>query len=189
VVAAYARIGVRGRTVTLCSLALCGVRADSRVEKKDMIEWRILSLAVACGLVVSLGETGRLSAQQPAASSNEALQVYADAANFQNGEAFDLAAEEWQKFLKNHPTDPLAAKAQHYLGVCQLQLKQTEAAAGSFAAVIKNHPNFELLEDTWLNLASCQYTLASGGKPELYPQAADSFATLLKEFPKGQVRR
>src|SRR5688572_18321559 len=69
--------------------------------------------------------------EKPAAavSSPEALQLYRDAASFQNNKAFELAVEEWQKFLKNHPKDPLAAKAQHYLGVCQLQLKETEAAA------------------------------------------------------------
>jgi TolA-binding protein len=122
----------------------------------------------------------------PAASSPAALQLYRDAANFQNNGAFELAVEEWQKFLKAHPKDPLAAKAQHYLGVCQLQLKQVEPAAASFEAVIKNHPKFELLEDTYLNLASSEYSLAAGGKKDLYAKAAGTFAELIKLYPKGK---
>jgi TolA-binding protein len=121
-----------------------------------------------------------------AKSSPEALQLYRDAANFQNNKAFELAVEEWQKFLKDHPKDPLAAKAQHYLGVCQLQLKQVEAAVASFEAVIKNHPKFELLEDTYLNLASSQYALAASGKAESYAKASETFAALIKDYPKGK---
>src|SRR5687767_9701705 len=138
----------------------------------------LLIFLVAGSLLGGLGV--RLVGQEkPAAavSPPEALQRYRGAANFQNNKAFELAVEEWQKFLKDFPKDPLAAKAQHYLGVCQLQLKQVEAAAGSFEAVIKNHPKFELLEDTYLNLASTQYSLAVGGKADFYPKAAATFAS------------
>ncbi len=50
--------------------------------------------------------------------------MYTDAANFQNNSAFDLAVDEWTRFLERFADDPLAPKAQHYLGVCQMQLKQ-----------------------------------------------------------------
>ena len=105
-------------------------------------------------------------------SSPEAKQGFADAAAFQNNGAFDLAVEEWEKFLKTYAQDPLAPKGQHYLGVCLLQLKQYEKAAAAFQDVITKHPKFEMLEDTYLNLASCQYSLAAGGKADFYPQAA-----------------
>ena len=152
------------------------------------------SLYAASWLLVGLGSLGGLAAspvrgQEKAAeakSSPAALDAYRDAANYQNNKAFDLAVEEWQKFLKDHAKDPLAAKAQHYLGVCQLQLKQVEPAAASFEAVIKNHPKFELLEDTYLNLASSQYSLAVGGKTDFYPKATETFAALIKLYPKGK---
>jgi TolA-binding protein len=145
----------------------------------------LAGLAVLCGWTLA---TARAQEKPAAAatSSPEALQLYRDAANFQNNKAFELAVEEWQKFLKDHAKDPLAAKAQHYLGVCQLQLKQVDAAAASFEAVIKNHPKFELLEDTYLNLASSQYSLAVGGKADFYPKAAETFAALIKAYPKGK---
>jgi TolA-binding protein len=116
----------------------------------------------------------------PAKSPPEAEAMYADAANFQNNSSFELAAEEWAKFLAKYPKDPLAAKAQHYLGVCELQLKHYDKAAAAFAATVKNHPKFEMLEDAYLNLGWCQYSL---GKHEA---AAASFADMLKAFPKGK---
>jgi TolA-binding protein len=129
-----------------------------------------------------------VGAQETAAakSSPEAVQVYRDAASFQNNKAFDLAVEEWQKFLKQFPKDPLAAKAQHYLGVCQLSQKHYEPAAAAFEAVIKNHPKFELLEDAYLNLALSQYALAGAGTAGMHAKAAETFQTLETEFPKGK---
>src|SRR5690349_17656468 len=68
-----------------------------------------------------------LPAQQPE-------DVFRDAANFQNNKAYDLAVEEWQKFLKANPDHKLAVQARHYLGVCYLQLKTPnyEKAAEAF---------------------------------------------------------
>src|SRR5258707_617011 len=70
--------------------------------------------------------------KSPAVSSEEARKSFADAATLQNNNAYDVAVEEWEKFLKNYAKDPLAPKAQHYLGVCQLQLKQYDKAAAAF---------------------------------------------------------
>ena len=146
--------------------------------------FRTTSLGLAIVLIVSAGWAR--GQEKSAESSPAAVQLYRDAANFQNNGAFDLAAEEWQKFLKNHSKDPLAAKAQHYLGVCQLQLKQLEAAAASFEKVLKDYPKFELRDEAFLNLGSCQYSLAAGGKIELYAKAAGTFQTLLIDFPKSK---
>src|SRR6188768_3542698 len=84
-------------------------------------------------------------------SSAEAKAAYADAANFQNNGAFDLAVDEWTKFLKDFSKDPLAPKAQHYLGVCLMKQDKFAEAAAAFEAVAKNNPKFDLLEDTLLN--------------------------------------
>src|SRR6476469_6174327 len=129
-------------------------------------------------LLFTLGLTvlpGRSSGQAKAAegSSPEAVLAYRDAANFQNNGAFEVAAEEWQKFLKEHAKDPLAPKARHYLGVCQLQLKQYAAAAASLEAVVKNHPKFELLEESLFDLGTAQYALAAAGQKDSYARAAE----------------
>lgn len=118
-------------------------------------------------------------------STREALNVYADAAGFQNGGQYDLAADEWEKFLKKFDKDPLFKKAQNYAGVCRLQLKEYEKAAVHFEQVVKD-PKFEQLEDAFLNLAWCQYSTGRKGKPELFPKAATTFSTLVERFPEGK---
>jgi len=148
------------------------------------------SLWVGCGLLLVGQAAGQSKAAGPGKaateSSAEAIQAYRDAANLQNNGAYDVAAEEWQKFLEAHPRDPLAPKARHYLGVCQIQLKAWEPALATFQTLLREQPQFELREDALLNLASCQYALASGGKAALYDDAAASFAKLLAEFPQGK---
>lgn len=119
-------------------------------------------------------------------SSPEALAVYSDAANFQNNMAFDLAVEEWAKFLAKFPQDPLAPKAQHYLGVCHLQLKEFPKAAAAFEAVVKANPKFELLEETTFNLGLSYYSQASAATPKPYAQAASAFQSHLEKFPKAK---
>jgi TolA-binding protein len=136
-------------------------------------------------LVVALLATGAMSAEPE--SSAEAKAVYADAANFQNNGAFDLAVDEWQKFLKDFPKDPLAPKAQHYLGVCLMQQKKFPEAIAAFDVVRKEYPKFELLEDSLLNLGWSQYQLASKGDAAQFPQAAATFTEQIDKFPKGKL--
>jgi TolA-binding protein len=146
-------------------------------------------------LILSLGLAvfaGRIWAQEDGAeaasqSSAAALTVYSDAANYQNNSAFDLAVDEWSKFLERFPDDPLAAKALHYRGVCQLQLKRYAAAADSFQAVVTKYPDFELRPEAYLHLGWCQYSLArAGNDAELYKQAAESFGRLIRSSPEDQ---
>ncbi|MCA9201968.1 MAG: tetratricopeptide repeat protein, partial [Planctomycetales bacterium] len=84
--------------------------------------------------------------------------------------------------------DSLAPKAQHYLGVCYMQLQppQYSQAAGAFGDVVKNHPKFEMLQDSLLNLGWCQYSLAQAGQQDLFATAAATFDTLAKQYPQGK---
>ena len=145
---------------------------------------RILSCFVAALILV--GAAKESSAQK---SSPEALNVYSDAASFQNNGAFDLAVDEWEKFLKKFPEDPLAPKAQHYLGVCNMALKppKYDKAEAAFAAIVKNHPKFEEIEQAYFNLGWCQFSQAQAGKAALYDKAAKTFEALIKAHPDGKV--
>lgn len=148
-----------------------------------------MSAVLASGPVVPFVRTVSGQEAKPeakSASSPEALALYADAASFQNNGAFDLAVEEWAKFVDKFPKDPLAAKAQHYLGVCLLQLKQYDKAAAAFAAVVKNHPKFELLEDASFNLALSHYSQASAANPKPYAEALQSLTAHLEKHPKSK---
>ena len=77
-------------------------------------------------LITVMTPAASVNAQQNAVakSTPEALSMYADAANYQNKGAYELAADEWTRFLARFPQDPLVPKAQHYQGVCLLQLKR-----------------------------------------------------------------
>src|SRR6266481_1382852 len=146
---------------------------------------RAAALMFVVGLAF-LADRASGQAKTAEGSSSEAVLAYRDAANFQNNGAFEVAAEEWQKFLKDYGQDPLATKARHYLGVCQLQMKQYAAGVASFETVINSDPKFELLDDAYFDLATCQYALAAGGRAEMYPKAAAAFAALLEKFPAGK---
>jgi TolA-binding protein len=141
----------------------------------------VVSLIVGLILLYTAG-----AQEKAVVSSSAAVLAYREAANFQNNGALEVAVEEWQKFLKNFAGDPLAAKAQHYLGVCQLQLKNYPAAAEAFEAVAAKHPKFELLEETLFDMGTCQYAMARGGQKALYDSAAKSFASLLEKYPASK---
>ncbi len=121
-----------------------------------------------------------------AKSSPAAFTAYSDAANYQSKMAFELAAEEWAQFLKRFGDDPLAAKAQHYRGVCLVQLKQFVEAINAFQAVLSKYPKFDLLEETYLNLGWSQYSLGQAGDKNRYAQAVETFGKLEAAFPQGK---
>ncbi|PHS02573.1 MAG: hypothetical protein COA78_20670 [Blastopirellula sp.] len=130
---------------------------------------------------VLLSTSARAQQSPPAA-----VALYADAANIQNKGEFSLAIEEWQRFLKKYPADPLAAKAQNYLAVCQLQEKKYEDAVRNFSELLKKYPKFEQREDTLLNLGSAQFAWAKSGTKKEFTAAASTFGQLAKEFPQGK---
>ncbi len=119
-------------------------------------------------------------------SSDAAVRQYADAVLFHNRADYDLAQDEWQAFLKKFPQDPLASKAQFYLGMCQLQLKNFGDARTTFAAVVAKYPDFEYLDATYLNLGLANFSLAQAGKPELYDQAIEALKVLGAKFPQSK---
>lgn len=124
-----------------------------------------------------------------AKSSQEALGVYSDAASFQNNKAFKLAAEEWEKFLKQFPNDPLAGKARHYLGICLMQEQEYAGAVEAFQIVVSKYPVFELTEEAYLQLGWCTQQLAKQGQAELYAKSAAILREQLKKFPSGKGKR
>ena len=126
------------------------------------------------------------AAAQPARSPLEAVNLFQNAVDYQNGVQFDLAAEEYERFLTRFPKDPLVAKARYYLGVCRRELKQYDKAVAAFETVVKSHSDFELIQDAYLNLGVCHSLLGSRDVPGAYAKAATTFAELAAKFPKGK---
>ncbi len=125
-------------------------------------------------------------AQEAKPRSEAATRQFAAAAALQNREQYDLAADEWSKFLKSYPQDPRSDRAAHYLGICQLKNKQYPQALESFKKVIADYPKFELLPSTYLHLGLTQYNLAIAGQQDFYPQAAKTLARLIENYPQGK---
>ncbi len=118
-------------------------------------------------------------------SSDAAVRQFREAVAFQNREAYDLAVDEWEKFLEKFPTDPLAGKAQHYAGVCYQAEKKLDDARTAYEKTIAKYPDLDLLDLTYLNLGSTYLTLAQAGKPDLFDKASEAFNNVLTKFPKS----
>ena len=128
-----------------------------------------------------------------AQDNKQALALYGEAANLQNGGEFELAVELWDSFVKKFPENSRILKAQHYRGVCYLQLKKHKEARDAFQEVInglEKEPDFPLTEDALLNLGWCQYIIGQAGgegAAEQFQQAAKNFGALLEKFPEGKL--
>jgi len=126
------------------------------------------------------------AARQPPPRSDAATRQFAAAAALQNREQFGLAANEWAKFLKTYASDARADRAQYYLGICRLKNKQYAEALAAFDKAVADYPKSEFLASSMLHLGLAQYNLAVGGQADLYPKAAETFATLIQKFPKNK---
>ncbi|MDH3718316.1 MAG: tetratricopeptide repeat protein, partial [Planctomycetota bacterium] len=145
---------------------------------------RVLVILVSTGTLVQHGAS-TASAQ---ASPNAVKIQFSAAAELQNEGLFELAVGEWRAFLEKFPNDPLAAKARHYLGVCLIQEKQYPDAAAELSKIVTQHPKFELLDETLLNLGSAQYQIAVvADAPQRYAEPAATYGKLLTQFPDSKL--
>lgn len=125
-------------------------------------------------------------AQTAKTSSDAATRQLAVAQALQAREQYELAADEWAKFLKNYASDPRADQAQYYLAICRFKNKQYQEAIAAFQQVITAYPKSSQLSSAWLHLGLAQYNAAVGGQTELYGKAAENLATVLKSFPQSK---
>jgi TolA-binding protein len=115
-----------------------------------------------------------------------ATRQYNAAVGLQNGEAYGLAADVWQNFIRDFKSDPRVPKAWHYLGICYFKQSKLDEAVKAFQKVVSSYPDFELLADTYLDLGLTQYNMALSGKAEMYDAAAGTFRTLATKYPQSK---
>lgn len=118
-------------------------------------------------------------------SSAAAIRQYRAAVALQNRELFDLASDEWRRFLEQFADDPLAGSAMHYLGVCLLQTQDYEKAAETFQQVTAEFPSFEKLDATYFYQGLAQYQLGKLGNSDNFGRAAATFASLVAKQPSS----
>ncbi len=153
--------------------------------------WQVLFVAWIVGASTAAGfwdAPAARGADVPAAapvSSPEARRLFDGAVALHKAGTFDLAVDEWEKFVKQFPDDPLAAQAQFFAGVCYLSIKdkQYDKAREAFAKVVDKHPKFDQLDKAYFNLGLADYNLAQAGRAELNGPAAEAFGQLVAKFP------
>ena len=132
--------------------------------------------------------TPKLSAKEK--EQEKAREIFADAANAQNNSAFPLAIEQWNRLLKEYPSDPLVSSARHFLGVCHLQKESPdfEAAIAEFKISLQD-VNLKQREESLVNLGWTLYQQGVSAEGDLKKQAlAEStkvLAALIEKYPDG----
>ncbi len=137
----------------------------------------------------ALGQDEKEEEKEAEKSNPKAVAIYGDAANFQNKKLFDIAVEEWQRLIKTFPADPLAKKAQFYLGVCQREQKQYSQAAASFDLTVTKYKPFEFTEEAYYQLGWCRFTIAAEKKGDdrsaLLADSITAFSDGISKYAKG----
>ena len=120
----------------------------------------------------------------------KAREIFADAANAQNNGAFPLAIEQWNKLLKEYPSDPLASIARHFLGVCYLQQEKADfpAAIEQFKFSLQD-AELKQREESLVNLGWSLYQqgMATEGtqRKQALSESAKVLASLIEKYPDG----
>ncbi|MBN02144.1 MAG: hypothetical protein CMJ77_23830 [Planctomycetaceae bacterium] len=140
--------------------------------------------------LVALSVLSTTAWAQPATAESTAAAnlAFRDAADFQNNGAYDLAAEAWAEFLKQHAGDPKALDAKYNLAVCAMQLSDLEQASQYLQEVTTAKEPFGRREEALLNYGWTLYSQALQDQPAKFTEADAAFAVLLKEFPDGTKR-
>ncbi|HLY54194.1 MAG TPA: tol-pal system protein YbgF [Stellaceae bacterium] len=93
------------------------------------------------------------------------------------GEDYAAAEAAFKAFIQKHPTDPLAANAQYWLGETYFVRKDYPSAASAFAEGFRKYPQGAKAPDTLLKLGM---SLGNEGKKD---DACLAFAQLERNFP------
>ncbi|MFO0942710.1 MAG: tetratricopeptide repeat protein [Pirellulales bacterium] len=130
--------------------------------------------------------------QQKEAGNKKALAYFANAADYQNGGAFELAAEEWEKLVKEFPNEAQTSTAWHHLGICSLQRKEPnyQRAIEAFRESLKDS-KLDLREESLINLGWALFSQArkrpTGSTEQVkeLEEAKSRLSEFLKEYPDG----
>ncbi len=120
----------------------------------------------------------------------KARETFADAANAQNNGAYPLAIEQWNKLLKEYPSDTLASSARHFLGVCYLQQEKPDyiAAIEQFRLSLQD-TELKQREDSLVNLGWSLYQqgMAAEGnaRKQALSESAKVLTALIEKYPDG----
>jgi TolA-binding protein len=160
-------------------------RALAVVMSQLLVGGMALALLLAGGIATAQNNAAKQDNTEQE-SSEAAKRQYNAAAALQKNKVYDLAIDEWQKFLADFPDDPRAAHGRYYLGYCLLTDGQFDKALATFDQLLADYPKFPLLETAGLYRGLALYNLAQAGQPERYAEAAAAFAELAQKNPQSK---
>ena len=143
-----------------------------------------------CLVIASLGVTFGSSLSAEDTDDTKAIALYADAANFQKGGAIEVAISSWNSFIKQYPKHPRVADAQHFLGICYLQLDNPNylLAIASFEKALAN-PQLKDRQESLVNLGWSLFASSavdSDSRQEQLKKSIVIFEQMLKENTESQ---
>ena len=149
------------------------------------------SLARACLGVWILVASWWLSIPEARAQGNleAANRQYSTASALQQRGAYDLATDEWIKFINTYQADARLDRAFFHLGQCYLQNKHLDQALQCFETVVKTYPKSELLEANYLYLGATQFEAGPGRQGRVVQRGRSHLRVAGEELSQGQVRR
>jgi TolA-binding protein len=133
-----------------------------------------LRAAALAGAVLAVG----LAAAPAAAVDAATKQLIAAQGLFERG-LYDLAAGEYEAFLKDHPKHARVSQARYGLAICRYRLREYDKAAAELAAALKDAA-LKQREDALAVLAHCHFVRRR------YADAVAVYDELRKRFAKGR---
>lgn len=113
----------------------------------------------------------------PAPSGSEARAAFNAATGLMRKRKYVEAGEAFERIIRRYPKDPLAAKAQYWLGQSYYFRGQYEEAANAYLDGYRNHPNGSTAPDSLLKLGM---TLERLGQPD---EACLTFQEVESTYP------
>ncbi len=147
-----------------------GVFGHSRLSVLSLVNAAVFGQAKAPGL-------------SPAATSD-----YQAAAGLQERGSYDLAAEAWQRFIREYPQDPRVADAYFFWAVCEYNRQAFPEAAAAFQEAAKRLQDPKRREEALFFCAVSLLKTAQGGSADRAAEAIQAFNRFFESYPNSPRR-
>lgn len=148
-----------------------------------------LSAPGAAGQETSKQKTSKSGAGNGGQGSNAAAAAqFRTAVALQKREQYDLAADEWEAFLKDFGKDPRVASATYNLGLCRFNNKQYAAAADQLARLVKDYPASDKLASGQYLLGVSHFYLGQAGDAAEFAKADEVLEAFLVKNPNAKEK-
>src|SRR5580704_6916731 len=145
-----------------------------------------LTCAALAGLVVAPAARSEVQPETPAQSSQSTPaktvpEEYRFAAGLYRQQRWDLAAEAFRKFIKNHPDHERVPYARLYLGLTLVNADKYADAREVLRAYVRDYPQSRSLPDALYRAGECSYLLDD------LQSAERELGRFVKDYPRHEL--